>query len=192
MTSKAPFTESPITLIEGEPRSGKTNTAVARVVDAYREDPSTKIFTNFHLYGIKYVLIDLATLLEYLNSKLLKDGYVIIDEAYIGLNARDGMAIINKIGTWFGMQAGKRRVHLIVIVQHGRMVDWIYRWLMSEHILCSYNAKTRMITLQVKKKNAKRIRVINYYAPQYWSYYDTEEIVEIPDSKIAKAIVGAR
>lgn len=192
MINKKPFTSSPITLIEGEPRSGKTNTAVARVIDAYEKDPSTKIFANFRLYGVKYVLAPIATILEFINSKVLRDGYIIIDEAYIGLEAREGMSILTKLMTYLGMQAGKRRLYLIVIVQHGRMIDWRYRWLMNEHILCTYNEKTRIITLDITKKGARKKRTINYYAPQYWKYFDTEEIMEIPDASIAKALLTAR
>lgn len=190
--NRKPFSYTPITLIEGEPRSGKTNTAVARVIDAYKKDSNTRILANFILYGIKYVYADLATIVEYLNSDLIRDGYVIIDEAYIGLEAREGMAALNKILGYLSLQAGKRRVRLIVIVQHGRMIEWRIRWLASEHIICTYNDKTYMITLQIKKKGDKSVRRISYYAPQYWKYFDTEEVMAIPDSKLAKALTGTR
>lgn len=188
---KTPFSYAPITLIEGEPRSGKTNTAVGRVVDAYREDKSIKIFTNFKMYGIRHVHLTLPMMVEYINSKLLKDGYLIIDEAYIGLEAREGQSMLTKVITYVGMQSGKRRLHLIIIVQHGKMIDWRYRWLMTEHIICRYNEKTRMVTLTIKNRRSKKNRTVSYYAPQYWKYFDTEEIFDIPDSKLAKALAGA-
>jgi len=190
--NKQPFTYTPITLIEGEPRAGKTNTAVARVVDAYRKDPNTRIFANFHLHGIKYIYADLATIIAYLNSELLRNGYIIIDEAYIGMEAREGMAMLTKVMTYLGMQAGKRRLHLIIVVQHGRMIDWRSRWLVSEHILCSYNDKTEVVTLKIKDRRSRRDRTVTYWARQYWKYFDTEELALIPESKLAKALMGAR
>ena len=192
MTDKKPFSYSPITLIEGPPRAGKTNTAVARVVDAYKKDPSIRIFANFHLYGIKYVFADLATIVEYLNSPLFRAAYIIIDAAYIGMEARKGMELLTQVMTYLGMQAGKRRLRLIIIVQHGRMIDWRARWLVTEHIFCTYDEATQMITLKIKDKRKKRDRSVTYWAPQYWRYYDTEEVVLIPESKLAKALMGAR
>ncbi|MHA2070100.1 MAG: hypothetical protein ACXABY_37515 [Candidatus Thorarchaeota archaeon] len=112
-----PFTYTPITLIEGEPRSGKTNTAVAKVVDAYKKDPSTRIFANFQLYGVKAVFADLAFVVEYLNSELLRNAYILLDEAYVGMDARQGAAALTQVMTYLGMQAGKRKLRLIIIIQ---------------------------------------------------------------------------
>lgn len=193
LMSRKPFTYSPVTLIEGEPRSGKTNTAVARVVDAYKKDPETKIFANFTLYGVKYVQVQLVDILSLINSKILTDGYVLIDEAYTGLDARSSGAMLTQIITYLGMQAGKRAIRLIIIIQHGRMLEWRMRWLgeIGEHIYCSYNEKNRMITLMIRSRKYKRPRELSYYAPPYWKYYDTEEIMPIPEAKIAKALAAS-
>lgn len=189
-----PFTYSPVTLIEGEPRSGKTNTAVARVVDAYKKDKSTKIFANFTLYGVKYVPIQLSDVMEYINSDLFSNAYIIIDEAYTGMDARSSGAMLTQIMTYLGMQAGKRAVHLIVVIQHGRMLEWRMRWLaeIGEHIYCSFNPRNNRITLTMRGKRYKRMREVTYYAPKYWRYYNTEEVMAIPESKIAKALHSAR
>ncbi|MHA2070099.1 MAG: hypothetical protein ACXABY_37510 [Candidatus Thorarchaeota archaeon] len=49
-----------------------------------------------------------------------------------------------------------------------------------------------MITLQIKDRHKKKERTISYWARQYWPYFDTEEIMQIPESKLAKALIGAR
>ena len=181
-----------ICIIEGEQGAGKTNTAVAKVVDAYHQDSSVKIFANFHLYGIRYVYADLSTILEYLNSNLIKEGYIVIDESYIGGDARMGMTLMTKILTWFGSQIRKRGLHLILIAQHGRMIDYRFRLFMTEHILCSYNEKTQMITLTIVERGKKKKRILSYKGTQYWKYYDTNELPQIPETLLAKALMTAK
>jgi len=181
-----------ICIAEGEQGAGKTCTGVAKVVDAVHKDPTTKVFANFHLYGIKYVYADLATIVEYMNSGLITDGYIIIDESYIGGDARMGMTLMTKVLTWFGSQIRKRGLHLILIAQHGRMIDWRFRLFMTEHIMCSYNEKTHMITLTVVQRGKKKKRTYSYYEPQYRKYYNTDELPQIPENLLAKALVGAR
>jgi len=182
-----------ICLCEGEQGSGKTCTAVGKVVDAYHKDSTTKIFANFHLYGIKYVYADLGTIVEYLNSSLITEGYIVIDESYIGGDARRGMSLLTQVLTWFGSQIRKRGLHLILIAQHGRLIDYRFRLFMTEHILCSYNEKTHMITLDVVERGSrKKKREYSYYGPQYWKYYNTNELPQIPESLLAKALMTAR
>ena len=192
MTRKA-MSRAEICIIEGEQGSGKTNTAVAKVKDAHEADPATKIFANLHLYGIRYVYADLGTIVEYLNSNLITEGYIIIDESYIGGDARRGMTLMTQVLTWFGSQIRKRGLHLILIAQHGRMIDHRFRLFMTEHILCSYNEKTHMITLTVVERGKKgKKRTYAYYGPQYWKNYDTNELPQIPETLLAKALLGAR
>ena len=181
-----------IILIEGEQGSGKSNTAVAKVVDAYKKDPTTKIFTNFHLYGIKHVYADLATIIEYLNTDLIKDGWVVIDESYIGADARAGMSLLTRILTWFGMQIRKRNLHLIVIAQHGRMIDWRFKFFATEHIICSYNEDTHYVTCEITKRGDRRKNVVSYYAPQYWKYFDSFELPPIPENVIGRVLEGVK
>lgn len=190
--AKKAMSRAEICIIEGEQGAGKTATAVAKVVDAYHKDKGTKIFVNFHLYGIRYVYADLATIVEYLNSNLVTEGYVIIDESYIGGDARMGMTLMTKVLTWFGSQIRKRGLHLILIAQHGRMIDWRFRLFMTEHILCSYNEKTYMITLTIVERSKKRKRTYSYYEPQYRKYYDTDELPQIPENLLRKALITAR
>lgn len=187
------MTRAEICIIEGEQGSGKTNTAVGKLKDAINRDPSTKIFANFHLYGIKYVYADLATIVSYLNSDFITDGYIVIDESYIGADARRGMTLMGQVMTWFGSQIRKRGLHLILIAQHGRMIDYRFRLFMTEHIMCSYNEKTYMITLTIIERGGKKPkRTFSYYAPQYWGNYNTNELPQVPESLLAKTLLTAR
>ncbi len=150
-----------------------------------------RVFANFHLYGIRYMKCDLADILEYLNTELIVDGYVLVDEAYIGGDARNSATLLSKIITWFTAQIRKRRVHLIFCYPSGgKWAELRVRTSNTEHIICQYDEKTQMITLTTKKRRVKS-KVISYYAPLYWRYYDTEERHDIPEGMIGRALANA-
>ena len=191
------FNKAEIAIIEGEQGAGKTNTAVAKVADAIERGVNTKVFANFHLYGIKYVYANLSMIVEYLNTSLMsatgdEEVYVVIDESYIGGDARMGMTLMTRVLTWFGSQIRKRKLHLILIAQHGRMIDWRFRFFMTEHVLCSFNEKTNYIELKITRKGERKKKSINYFAPKYWKYYDTNELPQIPQKILDKVLVGAK
>lgn len=181
-------TRASVTLIEGQMGEGKTITATAIAVDASRvTNGKTKIFANYHLYGLKYIYCDVVLMLRYLNSGLISNGIMIIDEAYIAGDARRGMNSLAVLFTQFGQQMRKRQIELYILVQHGRFIDWRFRYIMSRKILCKYNAKSRMVTLMIKDMRKNTERQVSYWAPQYFKYFDTNELPPIPEKMIAKA-----
>lgn len=242
METNKPFSYAPITIVEGEQGSGKSNTAVSRAVDAtFAEMTSVKlangtvvkaepvltekgfpiigigklwipnskprimkippkscvysenirVFANFHLHGIRAVYLPLPSIIEYLNSGLIKDAYLIIDEGYIGGNAREGMSNLTKVLIKLGMQIRKRHLHFIICTPNSRQLDWLFRDIETEHIVCDYDENTKNITLSIRnRKKYKQLRSVTYYAPQYWKYYDTDEQFAIPENQIAKALMG--
>ena len=145
-----------------------------------------KIFANYHLYGIKYVLSDPLTMLEYLNTGLISKGKMIIDEAYITGEARRGMNTLSLIYTWFAQQMRKRDIELYLLVQHGRFIDWRFRYIAKRKILCRYNEKTHMIKLLVQNLSKGTERMLSFYAPQYWKYFYTNELPPVPEKMLVK------
>lgn len=233
-----PLSYAPVTICEGEQGSGKTNTAVARIVDVAFATitgvelpdgriipakplmppqigrfifhakgyepcvvnvpkggiviPSTKIYTNFHLYGIKYKHLPLPLLLEYLNTGLIRDGYLVIDEGYIEGDAREGMTAVVRTITKLSMQIRKRHLYLIICTPHARLLDWRLKWVHTEHIMCSYNEKREEVTLIIKnRRKYRKPRVLTYDAKPYQKYFITDEIIEIPRDQIARALARA-
>jgi hypothetical protein len=183
-----PMSQASVTIIEGQMGTGKTNTATAIAVDAYKANPKVKIFANYHLYGIPYVFCDASTMLEFLNTGLISDGYMIVDEAYITGDARQGTNPLAKIFTWMGQQMRKRNIEFIIIVQHGRFIDWRFRYIMTRKIQCQrFNPKTNEISLIIKDMITKKEKRITYWAARYWQYYDTNELPMIPEKSIGKA-----
>ena len=186
---KKPLSYAPIHIVEGEQGSGKSNTIVARVVDAYKKDHTLKIYCNFHMYGIPHVFLPLHRMIQYLNGGVITNAYLLIDEGYIGGNAREGMTALAGVITKMANQIRKRHLHFYMATPNPRDLDRRFRWAKTENIMCQYDDKTRMITVMIKnKRKYRRPRIITYYAPQYWKYYDTDEQFKIPEGQIAKAL----
>ena len=149
-----------------------------------------RVFSNYTLYGIRHAKCSLADILEHLNDDLLLDGWVLIDEAYIGADARNSMNLLNQIITQFGFQIRKRRLHLVVCYPLNKMADLRFRLARTEYITCTYNEKTHEITCEIKKGKDRK-KTITFFAPTYWPYFNTEERFAIPESRIAKGLQQA-
>jgi hypothetical protein len=71
-------------------------------------ESDTKIFANYHLFGIRSVYCDAAMMLQNLNNTSLSHCKMVIDEAYIQGEARRGMNTLSLMYTWFAQQMRKR------------------------------------------------------------------------------------
>ena len=148
---------------------------------------STKIFANYHLYGMQYVYCDHITMLELLNSNVISKGILVIDETYIAGDARRSANTLTQIYTWFGMQMRKRGIELYLLVQHGRFIDWRFRYIAKQKILCRYIEKTNKIRLLVQNLSKGTEKITSYWAPQYWKFFNTNELPPVPEKVIIRA-----
>lgn len=146
-----------------------------------------RIYANFHLYGIRAMYLPIKLLLEFLNTGLITDGYLLIDEGYIATNAREGMTALVRLVMKLTNQVRKRHLHLYLLTPHSRQIDWQIRWAKTEHIQCSYDEITAEVSLIIKRKGEKPINV-TFGTKQYRPYYDTDEQFEIPEGEILKAL----
>ncbi len=219
---REPFSEAHICMIEGDQGSGKSNTAVGMVVDAYRKDavqiycrdvlkiiclfkgfdPKSRIakikvngqqkliripqsyklispiriFSNFHLYGIPYVYCPtFSHILKWLKADIIRDGWLLIDEYYIGGNARDSMSKFGKALQKQGFQYRKMQLEVVLLTPLASLIDKYARITPTKRILCSFNKKTREITLEIREKGVKGTKTVTYPASQYWRNYWTNE-----------------
>ena len=148
-----------------------------------------KVFVNFHLYGnILHVYCTVADMLRWLNNKTIKDGILGIDESYIEADARQGSKAVNILLSQFNFQLRKRHIHLYLLTQHNRLIDWRYKYIRTEEITCRYDEETRLITLIIKDMRKNKEKRIQYDGSQYWPYFDTDEIPDIPQSTIDKVL----
>ena len=194
-----PFENWGITLIEGPMGAGKSTTAAAYTIDAYRKsEGKIKIFAvNMHLYSskdlkIKYVYCpSVHDLLLHCNSDLVSDGINIVDEAYIAAEARRGMNPMSILWSWYSYQIRKRHIQMYYIVQNGRFIEWRLRWAMLKRIVCEADDRNPgKIWLTVKYLQGPlrgTEKKFSYDGSQYWPYFDTDELPHIPMKMIEKA-----
>lgn len=187
---------------------GKTNTGTALAVDKFLADPTILILSNYHLFGVRYIfcqsvvdIIKYVSRHEVLNGKHRGVSYVdengecrishhiivVVDETYLEGEARRSMSPLTILFTWFLQMLRKLKIELYVIVQNGRFLDWRFSWAMNVRIMCKYNERTHMISLNIKDKDKGTEKDVKYYAPQYWKYYDTDELPHIPEKMLEKA-----
>ncbi len=153
---------------------------------------SIKIYANFHLYGIRAWYVPLGLMIKYLNEGKICDGYCLCDEHYIGGNARRGMSSLVDTFRLQGFQMRKRHIEFIMLAPMQRLVDWSFRSIVTEHVICSYDEDKYEVSLTVKKKGDRKYRTLKpFYARQYWPYYSTDELVALPGQQVDKAMVEA-
>jgi hypothetical protein len=172
---------------------------ILRLPKDYRErgiriESPIKIFANFHLYGVKYTYMDIPKMVANLNSPLLRYAWFMIDENHM-VDKRYSMSMIGKIiaGSGFAGSVRKRHLHLVIMMQYKSMVDLRFRVFATTTVLCDYDKRTKYINLTISRKGERKKQSVSYYAPQYWRFYDTDELIPIPEHVIekAKALVGA-
>jgi len=180
----APYKGEWVRLLPPEGQNGEGT--IIKIPEGWDTISDTRIFCNYHLFGMRYVFCDPGMMLEYLNTDVISHGKMIIDEAYLQGEARRGMNSLSLMYTWFAQQMRKRDIELFLLVQHGRFIDWRFRYIAKRKILCRYNEKTHMIRLLVQNLGKGTERPFSFYAPQYWKYYDTNELPTVPQEMIKR------
>lgn len=171
------------------PLPGKANGQEPKLITIpknYSTISDCKLFVNYHLFGVKYVYCTPMMMLELLNTGVISSGKMVIDEAYISGEARRGMNTLSLLYTWFAQQMRKRDIELYLLVQHGRFIDWRFRYVAKQKILCRYNEKTYKIKLLVQNLSKGTEKIVSYYGPHYWKYFDTHELPPVPEKMLIK------
>ncbi len=158
----------------------------------YKLISDLKIFTNFHLFGIRYKYCTAPEIVAYLQDGTIADGRLTIDESYIVSNAQETLSPLTKAISKFSMTARKRHLWVDFLYPHSRMATWITRWAWAEHILCSYDERTQFITLDINKKGYQRAKTIRLYAPPYRRFFDTDELFKLTQEQAGRAAVSAQ
>jgi hypothetical protein len=146
---------------------------------------SVRIFANFHLYGIPFVYTDLAMLIQYLNGDLLKDAWMLSDESVM-TSARNSMTKAGKIMQSFGATIGKRNLHFCQMSQYSGMIAQEYKIFATTRIDCTYDKHTHYVTCDIDK-NGEPKQSVSFWAPTYWRFFDTNELIKVPQKRIDDA-----
>lgn len=155
-----------------------------------------KIFYNGTLYGIRGVHLELIDIIKHLKDKndtTLNNSILIIDEAYIGADRREGLSPLVKVLSKLSKQLRKRHIHLIMCTPDSTELDMRFQKIEVEHIACSYDEDYQEVTKFIRNsKKFKGVREVSYKAMVYRKYYDTDEIFELPDVQLQRAMAMAQ
>jgi hypothetical protein len=157
------------------------------IPDDFKINSPVKIFANYHLYGVPYVYADFKTVLALMNSDTMHGCKWVIDEGWLGADARKGMSPLTIIITQYAQLMRKMEIDLYWITQHARFLDWRIRYIAKRKILTKYNKNDNQCRLLIQDLIKGTEKVIHYYAPIYWRYYNTNEVPPMPDNMVRKA-----
>jgi len=168
-----------IILVDGNRGMGKTLTAVK---EAYAfGTKGYKILSNLKLdfpdKNIEWETYRMKDVMDYAKSKNeLKDIVVLMDELQILLDSRMSMTKRNILISYFLMQTRKRNVHIIGTTQYLHQVDKRIRSTCDMFISCKFDKKTDRVLNRIYYNNIISYR--SYRASDYYSYYDTNFIID--------------
>jgi hypothetical protein len=143
------------------------------------------IFSNYHLYGIKYIYADMSYIIEYMNTNLFYEAWILFDESG-STSARRSMETVGKLGAEFSTSIRKRNANFLVMTQYTRMTDLWIRLFATTRINCTYDKYSKLISCDGTREGEDIS--FEVYAPDYWPFFDTEEIIETPQYRIDRAL----
>ena len=149
-------------------------------------DSTVKVFSNFKFYGIRYMMVDLPMIIENMNTEVFRNAWIILDESFM-TEKRDTMSNVGKMMAWFGAQARRRNLHLVIIAQYMNMVQSRFNLFARTRVLCSYDKHTHMIDIEVND-SSEVMQSTGYFAPEYWKYFKHDELVKVPQYRIDKTL----
>jgi ribosomal protein L7Ae-like RNA K-turn-binding protein len=149
-----------------------------RIPEDYKLKSSMRIFSNIHLYGVPYVYVPSFTVLaDWLKRGIVSNGYLIMDEAHVGMSARGGMTKLGKDLVTQCMQFGKSKLDVLMITHMPRLIDWVGRTIPTKQVSCSYNAKNHKVEYSYRKKGIPGVQEHSFDASQYFGNYRSNEKV---------------
>jgi hypothetical protein len=116
-------------------------------------------------------------MLKWLKCGLISNGWLIMDEAHVGINARAGMTKLGQELVKQCFQFGKSKLDVMLITHMARLIDWTFRTVPTQRVHCSYDAKRHEVTYTLRKKDQKGTTEHTFDATQYWGSYRTNEKV---------------
>jgi hypothetical protein len=155
-------------------------------VNAYAIADGVRIFYNGHYYGIRYMHVETADIIQYINTALFMDGIINYDEGYIGASNRSSMSSLGQTITDSMNQIRKRRIHFNIASPQDGQLDRRFRLTRTERIICSYDEVKGEVTAKIQKAK-KREKIISFDATLYRPYFNTNERYKLLESKVSKA-----
>lgn len=154
--------------------------------DGWVIESPIRVFSNYHLYGIRYKYIGVEDIIESINDDTITDGWCCIDESTF-VDRQDSMSTIVKMVSKFMAQARRRMLHVVIVAQESSMIATRLIMFSTTRVECSYDEDTYTIDYEVSA-NSKVMQSSTLYAPNYWKFFKTREIVKQPQFKVDKIL----
>lgn len=153
-------------------------TKYIRIPDDYKLESPMRIFSNIHLYGIKYCYVPtFRHMLHWLKIGFISNGWLLSDESHQGMSARNGMSAMGKdfVGQYF--QFGKSQLDVIIITHHARMIDYLARLVPTKRVHCAYDKNTHKVSYTLREKGEPGTVEYSFDARPWFGNYLTNEKV---------------
>jgi len=160
---------------------------LVEIPKGYTIQTPVKIFANFHIYGLpNAAFVSLVDIVENMNTLLFNNSWILLDDAGT-TNSRRSMEGLGKLGGEFYLTIGKRHAHLCVMSQYvGAIEKWL-RLAQTTLYQCTYDKQSKYITVDVTRRGEPQFST-EFWAPTYWPFFDTDEIVKTLEGRIDKAV----
>lgn len=176
---------SPLKHIRVFSRDEKTSRIIEKEKD-WAIDSPVRVFANYHFFGIRYRYIDDEDIIENVNTDVISDGWIILDESVL-TEKRDTMTAVGKIVAWFGAQTRRRHLHMVVIAQEANMLQTRFNLFATTTVECTYDPEHYIVSLDVNR-GSPFMESVDFYAPPYWKFYKHDEIVKVPQHRVDKVL----
>ena len=159
---------------------------IIKIPDNFVTHSSTKLLTNFHMFGVKFAYKSVFEVLKMIErdshngTEEAGNSKWGVDEGWLAAEARKGMNPLTIAITEYSQLIRKLNIEMFVLTQHGRFLDWRIRYITKRKILTSYDKKTHMVRALIQNLNKGTEKTISYFGPTYWKYYDTNELPPMP------------
>ncbi len=147
-----------------------------RIPKEYKLWTPRRVFANIHLYGIQFCFCpSFEHIMKWLKDGTMVDAWLLVDESYVGMNARESMNALGKELEKQYFQLRKMQLDVILITPMARLIDWTLRTIPTEHVHCSYDKRTHKITIKIRKKGEQGERIVYFDGRPYWKNFKTNE-----------------
>lgn len=147
-----------------------------------------KVFTNRTFYGIRYMPFDIAQFIQYINTTLMTNGWVVLSESVL-LGRKDTMSYVGRFMEWFGAECRKRHLRMAVDMQYRKMLASIFHLYATTNVECSYDPETTIVALDVND-SSPTMNSTQYVSYPYRRFFNTDELMNIPQYRIDRAMEG--
>jgi hypothetical protein len=178
--------------IEGGLGSGKTADLTRYLI----KDRSLgfSVLTNYPLYEIPFILIEFDDLLNFADNRVsLRNKTIGIDEITVYIDCRCSGSKRNRLFSYLVLQSRKRNTNIYYTTQDFAMCEWRLIAHTQIKVICekifdelgNEVDDIRKITV-IDIRNPKKIKSNTFLLDisKYYGYFDTDEIVEPPDTKL--------